>query len=125
MVSTVDGFQGAEADAIIISFVRCSVAPHARSPDQLPNLGFQLIAASSCRNGLLRFHLVRSAGRNSSVGFLADFRRLNVALTRARRLLVLVGHAATLAAAGGGLGALVRDVQARGVCVASAGLQLH
>jgi hypothetical protein len=73
MVSTVDGFQGAEADAIIISFVRCSVALHARSPDQLPNLGFQLIAASSSGNGLLRFYLVRLAGRTAPSAFSQTF----------------------------------------------------
>jgi superfamily I DNA and/or RNA helicase len=40
--------------------------------------------------------LVRSNGRNE-IGFLKDYRRMNVAMTRARRKLVVVGDSATLA----------------------------
>lgn len=58
-VSTVDGYQGREADAVVFSAVRCN--PEGR------------------------------------VGFLADERRLNVAITRPRRGLIVVGHQATLA----------------------------
>ncbi|MGV3607981.1 MAG: AAA domain-containing protein [Planctomycetaceae bacterium] len=57
-VDTIDGFQGQEREAILIS-------------------------------------LVRSNG-NGEVGFLSDTRRMNVALTRARRKLVVVGDTATL-----------------------------
>lgn len=59
-IDTVDGFQGREKEAILISFVR--------SNDE------------------------------GDVGFLADVRRTNVALTRARRKLLLVGDSATLGA---------------------------
>jgi predicted DNA helicase len=41
--------------------------------------------------------MVRSNGQ-SEIGFLRDFRRMNVALTRARRKLVVIGDSATLAA---------------------------
>ena len=57
-VSTVDSFQGSEADIIVLSFVRCN--------------------------------------ERSSIGFLSDFRRLNVAITRARQRLYCVGSLRTL-----------------------------
>jgi len=57
-VDTVDGFQGREKEAILISLVR--------SNDQ------------------------------QEIGFLADVRRMNVAMTRAKRKLIVVGDSATL-----------------------------
>jgi ATP-dependent RNA/DNA helicase IGHMBP2 len=58
-VSTVDGFQGREKEAIVLSLVR--------------------------------------SNSDGQVGFLADARRLNVAVTRARRHVCVVGDSATLA----------------------------
>ncbi|MCB8923868.1 MAG: AAA family ATPase [Ardenticatenaceae bacterium] len=58
-VGTVDGFQGREMEAIIISLVR--------------------------------------SNREGRVGFLAETRRINVALTRARRKLIVIGDSATIA----------------------------
>lgn len=57
-VDTVDGFQGREKEAVIVSLVR--------------------------------------ANRAGDLGFLADIRRMNVALTRARRKLLVVGDSATI-----------------------------
>ena len=57
-IDTVDGFQGREKEAVLISCVR--------------------------------------SNREAEIGFLADTRRMNVALTRARRKLIVVGNSATL-----------------------------
>ncbi len=58
-VDTVDGFQGREKEAVVITLVR--------------------------------------SNPEGEIGFLADTRRMNVALTRARRKLLIVGDSATLA----------------------------
>jgi ATP-dependent RNA/DNA helicase IGHMBP2 len=57
-IDTVDGFQGREKEAVVISCVR--------------------------------------SNSEGEIGFLADARRMNVALTRARRKLIVVGDSATL-----------------------------
>ncbi len=57
-IDTVDGFQGREKEAIVISLVR--------------------------------------SNDSGEIGFLSDLRRMNVAMTRARRKLIVVGDSATL-----------------------------
>jgi predicted DNA helicase len=57
-IDSVDGFQGREKEAVVISFVR--------------------------------------SNPEGEIGFLADVRRTNVALTRARRSLIAIGDSATL-----------------------------
>ena len=57
-IDTVDGFQGREKEAVLISLVRSS--------------------------------------ESGEIGFLADTRRMNVALTRARRKLIVIGDSATI-----------------------------
>ena len=42
------------------------------------------------------FSCVRAHGRGAGVGFLADVRRMNVGLTRARHALWILGHSSTL-----------------------------
>src|SRR5690606_3788913 len=69
-VSTLDSFQGKEYDIIIFSFTRSSdhkIAPFI--------------------NGRQKF---------SKVGFLDDARRLNVAFSRAKKKLILIGNSKTL-----------------------------
>ena len=58
-VDTVDGFQGREKEAVVVSLVR--------SNDQ------------------------------GELGFVADIRRINVAITRARKKLIVIGDGATIA----------------------------
>ena len=57
-IGSVDGFQGREKEAIILSLVRSS--------------------------------------ESGQIGFLSDMRRLNVAITRARRCLIVIGDSATV-----------------------------
>lgn len=59
-VGSIDGFQGREKEAVIISFVR--------------------------------------SNKRQEIGFLNDIRRMNVALTRARRKLIVIGDSATISA---------------------------
>jgi senataxin len=66
-INTVDGFQGREVDILVLSTVRASNS----SGD-------------------------RHTGEARSIGFVADVRRMNVALTRARFSLWIVGNARTL-----------------------------
>jgi superfamily I DNA and/or RNA helicase len=69
-ISTLDSFQGKEYDIIIFSFTRSS--NHWDAPEV---------------DGRKKF---------TKVGFLDDARRLNVALSRAKKKLILVGNAITL-----------------------------
>ena len=58
-IDTVDGFQGREKEAVVISTVR--------------------------------------SNKDNEIGFLADERRMNVAMTRAKRRMIVIGDSATLA----------------------------
>ncbi|KAJ1290242.1 hypothetical protein BS78_02G228000 [Paspalum vaginatum] len=67
-INTVDGFQGREVDILLLSTVRASNS----SGDE------------------------HRSGEARSIGFVADVRRMNVALTRARLSLWILGNARTL-----------------------------
>lgn len=67
---------------------------------------------------IILLSFVRSNRRNA-VGFLKDFQRLNVALTRAKHHLVMVGDVATLEHSDcGDLQRLVLEMKERGVVIA-------
>jgi len=69
-ISTLDSFQGKEYDIIIFSFTRSS--------------DYHKISLDDGKK------------KNTKVGFLDDARRLNVAFSRAKKKLILVGNAVTL-----------------------------
>uniref|UniRef100_A0A7R9YTI7 AAA+ ATPase domain-containing protein n=1 Tax=Chlamydomonas euryale TaxID=1486919 RepID=A0A7R9YTI7_9CHLO len=83
-VSSVDGFQGREKEAIVISAVRCNAA--------------------------------------QQVGFLADRRRMNVAVTRARRHCAIVCDTETLSGGDPFLGRLVSYFEQHGEYISAAEL---
>jgi senataxin len=72
-VNTIDGFQGRERDIILFSTVRSNGSS----------------TQGDRRNG-------RNARSNHQIGFVADERRLNVAITRARKALLIFGNENTL-----------------------------
>ena len=85
-VSTVDGFQGREMDVVIITCVR---AP----------------SSGSGSGG--------SGGGGGGIGFLSDHRRMNVALTRGKHGVWVVGQASYLASSNRHWRALVRHARDR------------
>ncbi|XP_071712086.1 uncharacterized protein [Rutidosis leptorrhynchoides] len=87
-LNTVDGFQGREVDILVVSTVRAAAA------------------ASSEKNKN------NSSRSSSSIGFVSDVRRMNVALTRAKHSLWILGNATTLQA-NKNWGALVNDAKDR------------
>ena len=76
-INTVDGFQGREKDIVLISTVR---ANQFSSVDRVGGISSSSATSSSIRR----------------IGFVADERRLNVAITRGRKCLVVFGHRDTL-----------------------------
>ncbi|KAI9084552.1 hypothetical protein K1719_033540 [Acacia pycnantha] len=87
--NTVDGFQGREVDILLLSTVR---AAHSNS------------AASGIKS--------------SSIGFVADVRRMNVALTRAKLSLWILGNARTLQT-NSNWAALVKDAKERNLIISA------
>ncbi|VFQ65565.1 unnamed protein product [Cuscuta campestris] len=84
--NTVDGFQGREVDVLIFSTVR---------------------AAEACFTG---------HASSSNIGFVADVRRMNVALTRAKLSLWILGNARTLQS-NRSWDALVKDAKERNLVI--------
>ena len=87
-VNTVDGFQGREMDVIILSCVRSHhsiVSSHTSSSSYHGNSR----NSKSSDYGHKHKH-------KHNIGFVADDRRLNVAITRARKCLIVIGSGDTL-----------------------------
>lgn len=63
-------------------------------------------------NDIIIISFVRSNEKNR-IGFLNDFRRLNVALTRAKHSLIMIGNANTLEKSGTDVNALIKNAKGR------------
>lgn len=78
-VASVDSFQGSERDVILVSFVR--------SPERCPGCG----GTGAKKRGESCPRCGGKGWEGSGLTFVRDLRRLNVAFSRARKMLVLVG----------------------------------
>jgi superfamily I DNA and/or RNA helicase len=88
-VHTVDSFQGCETDIVLLSMVRYGrTSP--RSPMLCRFLPHAVQQMTEQRCGTCR------ANQREAVGFLKDYRRLNVALTRGRYSVIVVGNGNTI-----------------------------
>ena len=108
-----DAYQGSEADVVILSCVRASVRAQGRA-----GTGASAAGGAGAGGGADRS---AGGGAAAAVGFLRDHRRLNVALTRARHCLLVLGHVPTLRGSGSQteVAQLVAHAEAAGAVVDS------
>ena len=127
--ATVDGVQGREFDVVLFSCVRATAnATASRVGSRTEEAS---VREKNEKNKQIGFDddvddaspadVAAALASRRAIGFLADKRRLNVALTRPRLALVVVGHAATLRAADDTWRSLWEDAERRGVSILSAG----
>ncbi|CCW66716.1 unnamed protein product [Phytomonas sp. Hart1] len=96
-VATVDSFQGKEKDIILVSCVRADVNPNAskrgvRGRFQNESVNAQRVQASESRSPTD----VCAEAFSDELGFLRNWHRINVSLTRAKELCIVFGHRKTL-----------------------------
>ena len=121
--ATVDGVQGREFDVVFFSCVRANETREtdgsiSRPEDDVASRAARVVpTADETSLDASPADVAASLRSRRAIGFLADARRLNVALTRPRLTLVVVGHAATLRAADGTWRALWEDAERRGAAV--------
>uniref|UniRef100_A0A383W880 Uncharacterized protein n=1 Tax=Tetradesmus obliquus TaxID=3088 RepID=A0A383W880_TETOB len=142
-IETVDSFQGKQLDIVILSCVRAPkggtagpvAAAAAEWPESTGSTTADRPAQQAVQKALQRAEQAASADaaasedqqqqqepislqlvRKGGVGFLSDTRRMNVAITRARQALYVLGHCDTLVS-NPAWAALIGDAGARGCLV--------
>ena len=117
MIETVDSFQGKQLDVVILSCVRAGKPPRAVPPDAANRPGIAGGALELNSRGADAGPAGATGGKaRGGVGFLADVRRMNVAITRSKAALWILGSAATLTR-NPVWAALLDDARARGVLI--------
>jgi senataxin len=129
--ATVDGVQGREFDVVLFSCVRATANATATASARRDGSRTEKASVRFDDKNAIGFDddvddaspadVAAALASRRAIGFLADKRRLNVALTRPRLALVVVGHAATLRAADDTWRSLWEDAERRGVSILSAG----
>lgn len=99
------GLSALNLEADVISYLRSSF----NTVDGFQGQEKDIIILSCVRAG--------APGSNAGVGFLKDSRRMNVALTRARSSLFIIGHAPTLEGGGPQWKGIVHDARSRSAMV--------
>ncbi len=72
---------------------RCAAAMTVSNPGSISKIECKTVDGYQGRE---KDVIILSTVRTAGIGFLADYRRLNVAITRARRILVVIGHVPNL-----------------------------